>query len=145
MKRPLRRMALTTGVAMALTSTIFATGAAAATPGDTATTNNAGIRVVAQAHTATGGWGEYAIDDTADDITIQVTESVGGGIWSHGATTNLIGQKVCYSQYRHNSVSHGSSVTMDGSKDSDWVGPGAVSDANITKYTTATCRTYWSK
>ncbi|CAM3021059.1 lactococcin 972 family bacteriocin [Saccharomonospora xinjiangensis] len=145
MKRPMRRMALTTGVAMALTSTIFATGAAAATTGDAATANNAGIRVVAQAHTATGGWIEYTIDDTADDVTIQTVEYVGGGTWSHGATVNAIGQKSCYSQYQHNTVSHGSSVTMDGSKDSDWVGPGAVSDARITKYTTATCRTYWSK
>ncbi|EHK87527.1 hypothetical protein SZMC14600_09398 [Saccharomonospora azurea SZMC 14600] len=143
MKRTMRTLAATTGIVTVLAGTLVTAGTAAAE--DAATTNQPGIRIVAQAHTDEGGWIEYAIDDLADGVTIQAVEEVGGGIWSHGATANAAGQKSCYSQYRHDSVAHGSSVEMDGSKDSDWVGPGAVSSARVTKYTTATCKTYWRK
>lgn len=142
MKRTMRTLAATTGIVTVLAGTLVTAGTAAAE--DTAT-NQSGIHIVAQAHTDEGGWIEYAIDDLADGVTIQAVEEVGGGIWSHGATANAAGQKSCYSQYRHDSVAHGSSVEMDGSKDSDWVGPGAVSSARVTKYTTATCKTYWRK
>ncbi len=143
MKHLLRTAAATTGVVTVLASALVTAGTA--TADDTPSNSQSGVRVIAQAHTEGGGWVEYAADDSSSDFSAQAVEEVGGGIWSYGATYNAAGQKVCYSQYRHETEAHGSSVSMDGSTDSDWVGPGAVSNASVTKYTTATCRAYWRK
>ncbi|WP_197319795.1 lactococcin 972 family bacteriocin [Saccharomonospora sp. NB11] len=139
MKRTLRALAATTGIVTVLTGTLVAGTAAADTASDS------GIRIIAQHHTENGGWVEYTLDGDASGMTIQTVEEVGGGIWSYGATANAAGQKSCYSQYSHATVAHGSSVSMDGSEDSDWVGPGGLASSRVTKYTTATCKTYWRK
>ncbi|MFE5563870.1 lactococcin 972 family bacteriocin [Amycolatopsis japonica] len=110
-----------------------------------------GIRIIAQEHTEYSGWVEYTgtgtvtIDGAAGGMGTQTVKRVGGGIWSYGSGPNAIGQKGCHSQYKHDQVSHGSSVEMDGRKDSDYVGAGAVSDARLVFYTTATCKAYWRK
>ncbi|RSN39877.1 bacteriocin [Amycolatopsis sp. WAC 04197] len=103
------------------------------------------IRVLAQEQTDFGGWVVYTVDGTSGSMGAQTVKEVGGGIWSYGSGPNAIGQKGCHSQYKHDHVSHGSSVEMDGRTDSDYVGPGAVSDARLVFYTTATCKAYWRK
>ncbi|GAA4872080.1 lactococcin 972 family bacteriocin [Saccharopolyspora cebuensis] len=150
MNRFPRMMTVALGVTTAFAGTVFAAGAAAA-DGPDHTAEQSGIRIIAQGVTADGGWVEYTgvghivVDGTADGVGARAVEEVGGGIWSYGSTRNAIGQKSCYSQYQHDTVAHGSSVSMDGREDSEWVGPGAVSSARLTEYTTATCKTYWRK
>ncbi|MFC3899238.1 lactococcin 972 family bacteriocin [Lentzea rhizosphaerae] len=104
-----------------------------------------GIRIVAQGQTVNGGWVEYTVDGTSSGFGAQAVEKVGGGIWAYGATFNAAGQKVCYSQYEHTKVAHGSSVQMNGQYHSDWVGAGYVSNARLAEHTSATCKTYWRK
>lgn len=114
-----------------------------------------GIRVIDSGVTAEGGWvaytgyGKVEVGGTAPSagggVQALGVQEVGGGTWAYGSSIRLNGKKACYSQYEHNSVSHGSSVKMDGSTDSDWVGKGKVSDAYVTKYTTQTCYAYWRK
>ncbi len=143
--------AVTTGVMAAIASTLALTGTASATADAVSTPDRSGIQVVASGETADGGWveytgvGEVTVDGSADGPGAQAVKEVGGGTWSFGSGPNAIGQKSCYSQYRHYDVAHGSSVSMDGSTDSDWVGPGAVSSARVTMYTTEVCRAYWRK
>ncbi|MEV8443306.1 lactococcin 972 family bacteriocin [Actinosynnema sp. NPDC051121] len=112
--------------------------------------DRSGIRVVAQGQTADGGWvkytgvGEVVIDGTSGGVGAQTVVSAGGGTWAYGSTRNAIGQKVCYSQYQHVSVAHGSSVQMD-DWDSDWVGAGYVSDARVSGFTNTVCEAWWRK
>ncbi|WP_026065837.1 lactococcin 972 family bacteriocin [Actinoalloteichus spitiensis] len=150
MRRFPRMMAVATGIAAAVAGTVFTTGAAAA-EGPTVIGEEPGIQIIAHGRTADGGWveytgvGEIVVDGTTDGLGTRAVEEVGGGIWSYGATRNLAGQKVCYSQYQHATVAHGSSVSMNDKSDSDWVGPGAVSSARLTEHTNATCHAYWRK
>ncbi len=144
-------MAVATGVVAAVASAIVSTSTAAAADGTDPAPDHSGIQVVAYGETADGGWveytgvGEVTVDGSSTGPGAQAVKEVGGGTWSYGSGPNAIGQKSCYSQYRHYDVAHGSSVSMDGSTDSEWVGPGAVSSARVTMYTTATCKAYWRK
>lgn len=133
-----------------------ALAAGAGVPGASAVpAQQEGIRVIASGVTAEGGWvaytgyGKVKVDGAASGsgggMQALGVKEVGGGIWAYGSTIRLNGKKACYSQYEHKTVSHGSSVSMDGSTDSDWVGKGKVSDAYVTKYTTQTCYAYWRK
>ncbi|MCP2330481.1 lactococcin 972 family bacteriocin [Actinoalloteichus caeruleus] len=150
MRRFPRVMAAATGIAAAVAGTVLTTGAAAA-ESPTLIAEEPGIQIIAQGQTADGGWveytgvGEIVVDGTSDGVGARAVEEVGGGIWSYGSTRNLAGRKVCYSQYQHQTAAHGSSVSMNGKEDSDWVGPGAVSSARLTEYTNATCHAYWRK
>lgn len=113
------------------------------------------IRIIASGVSAKGGWVEFSgtgtvkIDGTTQTIGTTAariaaeTKEVGGGIWYYGASVNGGGQKTCTSQYYHGNLTHGSSVKMNGMTDSDDVGPGDVSMANVTGWTDATCYAYW--
>ncbi|TQM80614.1 lactococcin 972-like bacteriocin [Saccharothrix saharensis] len=124
---------------------------AAPVPHGSSPGGHSGIRVVAQGQTVDGGWVEYTgagaitVDGTSGEVGAQAVEKVGGGTWAYGATYNAGGRKVCYSQYEHLTVSHGSSVEMNGGYDSDWVRAGYVSYARLAEYTSATCKAYWRK
>jgi hypothetical protein len=145
------RLGTAAGAAALAVVTVSTSASAAWVPHGSATNDQSGLRVVAQGRTTNGGWIEYAgvgeitVDDTSSEVGALATVEVGGGVWAYGATVNAGGQKVCYSQYQHLSVAHGSSVEMNGLSDSDRVGAGYVSYARVAAYTSATCKTYWSK
>jgi hypothetical protein len=114
-----------------------------------------GIRVIASGVTEDGGWvaytgtGEVKIDGTKR-ITRKgivpmaiTTVNVGGGVWSYGSTFNLIGQKVCTSQYQHYSRSHGATSSMNGMVDRSDRPAGTVAYTSVTGWTGATCYAYW--
>ncbi|WP_248581638.1 lactococcin 972 family bacteriocin [Nocardioides sp. InS609-2] len=113
------------------------------------------IKIIDQGITASGGWvaytgvGKIVVDGTdgvvANGISARGVQEVGGGIWSYGSSFNWVGQKNCYSQYQHETVSHGSSVLMDSIGDSDWRLKGTVAASKVTAFTTATCYAYWRK
>lgn len=129
---------------LALGSSALVAPAAAVTPAETGS-----ITIVARGTTTDGGWvafnGTGASRAGSTGVSAYTVTSVGGGTWSYGATLNAAGQKVCYSQYKHNSTAHGSSVNMSNLSDSDYVAAGEVSYARVTKYTTSTCYAYWRK
>ncbi|HXH80315.1 lactococcin 972 family bacteriocin [Nocardioides sp.] len=116
---------------------------------------DSGITIIAQGETADGGWVAFtglgrAVIDGSDSVqapgaSARAVVSAGGGTWAYGSTRTLSGQKVCYSQYDHADVDHGSSVKMDGETDSSYVGAGYVSNARVDRYTTQTCYAYWRK
>lgn len=128
---------------LALASSALVAPAAAETPAETG-----GITIVARGNTPDGGWvafnGTGSSRTGSTGVSAYTVTSVGGGTWSYGATL-AGGQKVCYSQYKHNSTAHGSSVNMSNLSDSDYVAAGAVSYARVAKFTTATCYAYWRK
>lgn len=114
-----------------------------------------GIRVIASGVTESGGWvaytgtGEVTIDGTRRTIRkgvspqIITTVGVGGGVWTYGSTYNLIGQKVCTSQYQHFSRAHGATSIMNGMVDRRDQPAKTVAYTRVAGWTGATCYAYW--
>lgn len=162
MKFGIKQRGIGACVATAAASVLFALPAGAAPMGGNgeptpivAGTTSSTIKIVDSGTTANGGWVAYTgtgvitIDGTngtqKGDMSTQGVESVGGGTWSFGTSINWIGQKNCYSQYMHESVGHGSSVSMAGIGDSAWSKAGVVAASKVTALTLATCYANWRK
>lgn len=143
--------------AIGMATTVTALSLAAAPQSYAApVSSGSGITVIDQGGDENGGWVAYASthggarNDAAQQTETArpdaiITTSAGGGTWVYGSTVNAVGQKVCISQYNHPTVSHSSSVSMNGWFNRGSAGPGQTSYARVAGYTTATCYAYWSK
>jgi lactococcin 972 family bacteriocin len=90
--------------------------------------------------------GEVTIDDTATGggIGPMVEESVGGGTWNHGSQYGVWPPKTCWSDYKHDSKYHSSTVVMGSANVIDYASAWYWSEATATGGAAYVCYAYWN-
>ena len=106
------------------------------------------VRVVDQGRTTDGGWIAFTglgTSGSTKQLKGYTVTSAGGGVWDFGSYLTAFGQKVCYSNYYHPSLWHGSTAIMSGQPSRSDVPARITSHAQVARYTFDTCYVYWRR
>ncbi|MFE1781355.1 lactococcin 972 family bacteriocin [Streptomyces sp. NPDC059506] len=136
---------------MTVAGTVVSAGPAVADPQSQVYTATYASRTVAPPPQLIGPNGEkptewgvasFPVNSSATSVTPMVSESAGGGTWSHGTVADGV-WKGCYSNYTHPTKKHSASISIAAKTDKDTQSAGIWAKAYATAGWSYTCYTYW--